>query len=116
MKDSCLLYMKPDSGAISFVLLVDKEFSIRMDSKDTETKHGVRVDSLSRLYMCLCEFRRRSRPFGPLGSVTFAIVISDPVYDIKSVFQRVIHVQFSFSLPHSVKEIDFLQPPPRQQV
>lgn len=48
VKDSFLLYMKPDSGAISFVLLLDKEFSIRMDSKDTETKHGVRIDSLSR--------------------------------------------------------------------
>ncbi|KAK7904459.1 hypothetical protein WMY93_017066 [Mugilogobius chulae] len=48
VKDSFLLYMKPDSGAISFVLLLDKEFSIKMDSKDTETKHGVRIDSLSR--------------------------------------------------------------------
>lgn len=47
-KDSCLLLMKPDSGAISFVLLVDKEFDIKMDTKDTETKHGVRIDSLSR--------------------------------------------------------------------
>ncbi|XP_010765872.1 phospholipase D1-like [Notothenia coriiceps] len=49
VKDSCLLYMKPDSGAISFVLLLDKDFCIKMDSKDTETKHGVRVDSLSRV-------------------------------------------------------------------
>ncbi|CAB1340970.1 unnamed protein product [Coregonus sp. 'balchen'] len=40
VKDSFLLYMKPDSGAISFVLLVDKEFCIKMDSKDTETRHG----------------------------------------------------------------------------
>uniref|UniRef100_A0A8C9VND7 Phospholipase n=1 Tax=Scleropages formosus TaxID=113540 RepID=A0A8C9VND7_SCLFO len=48
VKDSFLLYMKPDTGAISFVLLVDKEFTIKMDSKDTETKHGVRIDSLSR--------------------------------------------------------------------
>lgn len=48
VKDSFLLYMKPDSGAISFVMLVDKEFKILMDSKDTETKHGVRIDSLSR--------------------------------------------------------------------
>lgn len=48
--------MKPDTGAISFVLLVDKEFTIKMDSKDTETKHGVRIDSLSRcvcVYLCL---------------------------------------------------------------
>ena len=48
IKDSFLLYMKPDSGAISFVMLVDKEFCIKMDSKDTETKHGVRIDTLSR--------------------------------------------------------------------
>lgn len=48
MKDSFLVYMKPDSGAISFVMLVDKEFSIKMDSKDTETKHGVRIDNLNR--------------------------------------------------------------------
>lgn len=48
VKDSFLLYMKPDSGAISFVMLVDKEFSIKMDSKDTDIKHGVRIDSLSR--------------------------------------------------------------------
>ena len=54
VKDSCLLYMKPDSGAISFVLLLDKEFSIKMDSKDTETKHGVRIESLSRLFFCVC--------------------------------------------------------------
>lgn len=53
VKDSFLLYMKPDTGAISFVLLVDKEFTIKMDSKDTETKHGVRIDSLSR---CVCVF------------------------------------------------------------
>ncbi|KAF3845206.1 hypothetical protein F7725_008369 [Dissostichus mawsoni] len=45
VKDSCLLYMKPDSGAISFVLLLDKEFCIKMDSKETETKHGVRCSS-----------------------------------------------------------------------
>lgn len=48
VKDSFLLYMKPDSGAISFVMLVDKEFGIQMDSKDTETRHGVRINNLSR--------------------------------------------------------------------
>lgn len=48
MKDSSLLLMKPDSGAISFVLLMDKAFGIKMDTKETETKHGVRIDSLSR--------------------------------------------------------------------
>ncbi|KAG8136160.1 hypothetical protein E2320_009128, partial [Naja naja] len=40
--------MKPDSGAISFVLLVDKEFSIKIGKKETETKYGLRIDNLSR--------------------------------------------------------------------
>lgn len=53
VKDSFLLYMKMDSGAISFVMLFDKEFGIKMDSKDTDTKHGVRVDSLSRSAMAI---------------------------------------------------------------
>lgn len=48
MKDSFLMYLKPDTGTISFVLLVDKEFSVKMDFKHTETKHGVRIDNLSR--------------------------------------------------------------------
>eukprot|EP00061_Rhincodon_typus_P015069 g42539.t1 len=47
VKDSFLLYMKPDSGAIAFVLLVDKEFSIKLGAKDTETKYGIRIDNLS---------------------------------------------------------------------
>uniref|UniRef100_A0A9J8A7N8 phospholipase D n=1 Tax=Cyprinus carpio carpio TaxID=630221 RepID=A0A9J8A7N8_CYPCA len=49
VKDSFLLYMKPDTGAISFVLLVDNEFTIKMDSKNTDTKHGLRIENLSRL-------------------------------------------------------------------
>ncbi|KAG7231352.1 hypothetical protein INR49_012192, partial [Caranx melampygus] len=64
VKDSFLLYMKPDSGAISFVMLVDKEFSILMDSKDTETKHGVRIDSLSRSLVLKCTSYRHARWWG----------------------------------------------------
>lgn len=48
VKDSFLLYMKPDSGAIAFVLLVDKEFKIKVGKKETETKYGIRIDNLSR--------------------------------------------------------------------
>lgn len=48
MKDSFLLYMNPDSGAIAFVLLVDKEFRIKVGKKETETKYGLRIDNLSR--------------------------------------------------------------------
>ncbi|XP_047468224.1 phospholipase D1 isoform X2 [Mugil cephalus] len=64
VKDSFLLYMKPDSGAISFVMLFDKEFSIKMDSKDTETKHGIRVDSLSRSLVLKCNSYRQARWWG----------------------------------------------------
>uniref|UniRef100_A0A8C6UXD5 Phospholipase n=1 Tax=Neogobius melanostomus TaxID=47308 RepID=A0A8C6UXD5_9GOBI len=64
VKDSFLLYVKPDSGAISFVLLVDKEFSIKMDSKDTETQHGVRIDSLSRALVFKCSSYRHARWWG----------------------------------------------------
>uniref|UniRef100_A0AAY4APB5 Phospholipase n=1 Tax=Denticeps clupeoides TaxID=299321 RepID=A0AAY4APB5_9TELE len=53
VKDSFLLYMKPDTGAISFVLLVDKEFTIKMDSKDTDTRHGVRINSLTLILKCI---------------------------------------------------------------
>ncbi|NXP70561.1 PLD1 Phospholipase, partial [Ramphastos sulfuratus] len=48
VKDSFLLYMKPDSGAISFVLLVDKEFNIKIGQKETETKYGLQIDNLCR--------------------------------------------------------------------
>ncbi|KAJ8357090.1 hypothetical protein SKAU_G00198840 [Synaphobranchus kaupii] len=64
LKDSFLLYMKPDTGAISFVLLVDKEFTIKMDSKSTETKHGIRIDSLSRALVLKCSSYRHARWWG----------------------------------------------------
>ncbi|CAK6973095.1 LOW QUALITY PROTEIN: phospholipase D1 [Scomber scombrus] len=64
VKDSFLLYMKPDSGAISFVMPFDKEFCIKMDSKETETKHGVRIDSLSRSLVLKCTSYRHARWWG----------------------------------------------------
>ncbi|KAK5849809.1 hypothetical protein PBY51_014114 [Eleginops maclovinus] len=64
VKDSFLLYMKPDSGTVSFVMLFDKEFSIKMDSKDTETKHGIRIDSLSRSLVLKCSSYRHARWWG----------------------------------------------------
>uniref|UniRef100_A0A672QI48 Phospholipase n=1 Tax=Sinocyclocheilus grahami TaxID=75366 RepID=A0A672QI48_SINGR len=64
VKDSFLVLMKPDSGAISFVLLVDKAFGIKMDTKDTETKHGVRIDSLSRTLVLKFTSYRHARWWG----------------------------------------------------
>lgn len=64
VKDSFLLYMKPDTGAISFVLLVDNEFSINMDSKHTETKHGVGIENLSRKLVLKFTSYRHARWWG----------------------------------------------------
>ncbi|KAK2503908.1 hypothetical protein MC885_014040 [Smutsia gigantea] len=64
VKDSFLLYMKPDSGAIAFVLLVDKEFRIKVGKKDTETKYGLRIDNLSRTLILKCNSYRHARWWG----------------------------------------------------
>ncbi|XP_053428701.1 phospholipase D1 isoform X1 [Nycticebus coucang] len=61
VKDSFLLYMKPDSGAIAFVLLVDKEFRIKVGKKETETKYGLRIDNLSRTLILKCNSYRHAR-------------------------------------------------------
>uniref|UniRef100_A0ABI7WS31 Phospholipase n=1 Tax=Felis catus TaxID=9685 RepID=A0ABI7WS31_FELCA len=64
VKDSFLLYMKPDSGAIAFVLLVDKEFKIKVGKKETETKYGLRIDNLSRTLILKCNSYRHARWWG----------------------------------------------------
>ncbi|XP_038160336.1 phospholipase D1 [Cyprinodon tularosa] len=64
VKDSFLMYMKPDSGAIASVMLFDKEFNIKMDSKYTETKHGIRIDSLSRSLVLKCSSYRQALWWG----------------------------------------------------
>ncbi|KAG8544075.1 hypothetical protein GDO81_023116 [Engystomops pustulosus] len=64
VKDSFLLYMKPDTGAISFVLLVDKEFCIKIGKKETETQYGLRIDNLSRSLILKCNSYRHARWWG----------------------------------------------------
>ncbi|XP_058151278.1 phospholipase D1 isoform X2 [Dasypus novemcinctus] len=61
VKDSFLLYMKPDTGAIAFVLLVDKEFRIKVGKNETETKYGLRIDNLSRTLILKCNSYRHAR-------------------------------------------------------
>ncbi|XP_078266685.1 phospholipase D1-like isoform X2 [Rhinoraja longicauda] len=64
VKDSFLMYMKSDSGAVAFVLLVDKEFSIKLGIKDTETKYGIRIENLSRTLIIKCNSYRHTRWWG----------------------------------------------------
>ncbi|XP_066204049.1 phospholipase D1 isoform X3 [Saccopteryx leptura] len=61
VKDSFLLYMKPDSGAVAFVLLVDKEFRVQVGKKETEIKYGLRIDNLSRTLILKCNSYRHAR-------------------------------------------------------
>ncbi|KAM9332110.1 phospholipase D1-like isoform 4-T5 [Pholidichthys leucotaenia] len=60
VKDSFLLYMETDSGAISFVMLFDKEFNIKMDPREMKTKHRIRVNSLSRSLVLKCSSYRHA--------------------------------------------------------
>lgn len=64
VKDSFLMYMRPDSGAVSFVMLFDKEFNVQLDSKETETRHGLRINSLSRSLVLKCSSYRHARWWG----------------------------------------------------
>lgn len=48
VKDAFLLYLKPESGVISCVLLFDPVFRVQVGKKPTETKYGVRVDNSCR--------------------------------------------------------------------
>ncbi|XP_053115451.1 phospholipase D2 isoform X2 [Hemicordylus capensis] len=61
VKDSFLLYLKPESGAISFVLLFDTGFSIQVGKKPTETKYGVRVENTCRSLILKCSSYRQAR-------------------------------------------------------
>ncbi|XP_061447126.1 phospholipase D2 isoform X2 [Rhineura floridana] len=61
VKDSFLLYLKPESGTISFVLLFDNGFNIQVGKKPTETKYGVRVDNTCRSLILKCSSYRQAR-------------------------------------------------------
>ncbi|XP_069500207.1 phospholipase D2 isoform X2 [Ambystoma mexicanum] len=60
VKDSFLLYMKPESGVISFVLLFDPGFSIDVGKKSTETKYGVRIENYCRTLILNCSSYRQA--------------------------------------------------------
>ncbi|XP_069776233.1 phospholipase D1-like isoform X2 [Narcine bancroftii] len=60
IKDSFLLYMRPSNGIISFVLLFDKGFNVRVGSKDTGAKYGVMIENLSRTLIIKCSSYRQA--------------------------------------------------------
>nr|XP_055223196.1 phospholipase D2 isoform X4 [Gorilla gorilla gorilla] len=48
VKDSFLLYMCLETGAISFVQLFDPGFEVQVGKRSTEARHGVRIDTSHR--------------------------------------------------------------------
>lgn len=48
VKDSFLLYMCLETGAISFVQLFDPGFEVQVGKRSTEARYGVRIDTSHR--------------------------------------------------------------------
>lgn len=48
VKDSFLLYMCLETGAVSFVQLFDPGFEVQVGKRSTEARYGVRVDTSHR--------------------------------------------------------------------
>ncbi|XP_069805501.1 phospholipase D2 isoform X2 [Dendropsophus ebraccatus] len=61
VKDSFLLYIKPDSGEVSFVLLFDPQFKTDVGKKTTETKYGVSIENSLRTLILKFSGYRQAR-------------------------------------------------------
>nr|XP_055223195.1 phospholipase D2 isoform X3 [Gorilla gorilla gorilla] len=61
VKDSFLLYMCLETGAISFVQLFDPGFEVQVGKRSTEARHGVRIDTSHRSLILKCSSYRQAR-------------------------------------------------------
>ncbi|XP_028653976.2 phospholipase D2 isoform X1 [Erpetoichthys calabaricus] len=61
VKDSFLLYMKPEAGIISFVLLFDPELKVQVGRRFTETKYGVCIQNFARTLIIKCSSYRQAQ-------------------------------------------------------
>ena len=48
MKDSFVAYIRPSDGTVRDVLLMDKEFAIKMGFRATGIPHGLLISNMSR--------------------------------------------------------------------
>ncbi|XP_051851875.1 phospholipase D2 [Antechinus flavipes] len=64
VKDSFLLYMRPETGSISFVQLFDPGFEVQVGKQNTETRYGVRIDTSHRSLILKCSSYRQARWWG----------------------------------------------------
>uniref|UniRef100_A0A2K5N2K6 Phospholipase n=1 Tax=Cercocebus atys TaxID=9531 RepID=A0A2K5N2K6_CERAT len=61
VKDSFLLYMCLETGAISFVQLFDPGFEVQVGKRSTEARYGVRIDTSHRSLILKCSSYRQAR-------------------------------------------------------
>lgn len=61
VKDSFLLYLNRDNGVISFVLLFDPEFKVKVGRAHTDTKYGVCIENFTRNLIIKCSSYRQAQ-------------------------------------------------------
>ncbi|XP_059127045.1 phospholipase D2 [Peromyscus eremicus] len=64
VKDSFLLYMRLETGTISFVQLFDAGFEVQVGKRSTEARYGVRIDTSHRSLILKCSSYRQARWWG----------------------------------------------------
>ncbi|KAL1779001.1 phospholipase D2 [Sigmodon hispidus] len=64
VKDSFLLYMRLETGTISFVQLFDPGFEVQVGKRSTEARYGVRINTSHRFLILKCSSYRQARWWG----------------------------------------------------
>uniref|UniRef100_A0A8C1KFB7 Phospholipase n=2 Tax=Cyprinus carpio TaxID=7962 RepID=A0A8C1KFB7_CYPCA len=64
VKDSFVLYMRPEDGQVGTVILYDKGFHIKIGTRETGVRHGVTIENLCRALTIKCSTYRQARWWG----------------------------------------------------
>ncbi|XP_050974456.1 phospholipase D1 isoform X3 [Labeo rohita] len=64
VKDSFVLYMRPEDGQVGTVILYDKGFHIKIGTLETGVRHGVTIENLCRALTIKCSTYRQARWWG----------------------------------------------------
>uniref|UniRef100_A0A673KB63 Phospholipase n=1 Tax=Sinocyclocheilus rhinocerous TaxID=307959 RepID=A0A673KB63_9TELE len=64
VKDSFVLYMRPEDGQVGTVILYDKGFHIKIGTRETGVRHGVTIENLCRQVEKNCSTYRQARWWG----------------------------------------------------
>ncbi|ELU04927.1 hypothetical protein CAPTEDRAFT_168015 [Capitella teleta] len=61
LKDTFVAYVKPETGAVSDVLLMDREFEVKIGLMNTGIRHGMLISNYSRNLLVKCWTQHKSR-------------------------------------------------------